>query len=137
MKATEIYEEWLKLEEEHDNGLISDEEFEEKDSRITDKVQELLKGTDESVLIRLEDKDVEWRDEYSPVYNGRESYMIEYSDELERYYDDDLSRFLDERSQMNFWIDKIAVAAGAKYVYSHRRDINPEGEYVYCNYFFK
>lgn len=138
MKAKEIYEEYLKLDEEHYNELITDEEFEKRDEQITAKVQELLKRTDESVLIRLEDKDIEWIDEYTPVYNGQESYMIEYADELERFYGDDLSRFLDKRSQMKFWIDKIAVAAGAKYVYSHRRDINPESEYAYCDdYYFK
>lgn len=137
-EVSKLYEEFLKLDEDHYNGVVSDEEFEERGEQITAKVQEILERTDESVLIKLEDKDVEWRDEYSPVYNGQESYMIEYSDDLERFYGDDLSRFLDDRAQGKFWLDKIAVAAGAKYVYSHRFDINPESEHgYYGDYYFK
>lgn len=112
MTTLELYNLYESIIHRFDEGQIDQEEFEKEKKGIMNRVDELLDNIDDSVLIPLDDEDIDFTPE-GPLFNGNE-YII--SDEGNNYFSfSKIFDFLMENTSDNMRIDKIAIASGAHY----------------------
>lgn len=95
-------------------------------NKVRELVDELLDSTDTSCLKNLEEDDIQ-SENYEITYKGKEPIIVD----EDRFYGDELSKFLFYSTSNNMRIDVIAAAAGARFVY---RKFEEDNE---IRYYFK